>query len=182
MYNPLQVRQEENLQVFNQGLNTVAPAIKNSGDPERPFEVEGDTFPDFDSAGQRSCDRQFDSCQKAANEDESVEYSVKDCEGERVIRLNAHSGLVLLRQLQSSAASRTEESFCRDWQRNISISININIGIDIDINVGLGISININISIINIRIRIGIGISISININTGIGSRSVSKAGDIGVQ
>jgi hypothetical protein len=34
-----------NLQVFSGALGgTGAPAITNSGDPERPFEVDGDTF------------------------------------------------------------------------------------------------------------------------------------------
>jgi hypothetical protein len=62
------LRQVSNLQTFSQALGgTPASAITNSGDKERPFSVDGDTFTDFDSAAQRSCDNQFQACQNAAN-------------------------------------------------------------------------------------------------------------------
>lgn len=39
----------------------------NSGIPDRPFDVGGSSFPDFKTAAQRSCDEQFQGCQKMAN-------------------------------------------------------------------------------------------------------------------
>ncbi|KNG52264.1 neurofilament medium polypeptide protein [Stemphylium lycopersici] len=62
------LRQLSNLQTFEDNLGgAAAPPISNSGDEKRPFEVEGDTFTDFDTAAQRSCDVQFKGCSDAAN-------------------------------------------------------------------------------------------------------------------
>jgi hypothetical protein len=62
------LRQVSDLQTFASALGgTKASAITNSGDKERPFSVDGDTFTDFNSAAQRSCDNQFQACQNAAN-------------------------------------------------------------------------------------------------------------------
>lgn len=52
-----------NLQTFTGKLGGVeAPAIVMSSVQERPFSVQGDTFPDFQTAGSRSCDRQHTGC------------------------------------------------------------------------------------------------------------------------
>ncbi|EOA81169.1 uncharacterized protein SETTUDRAFT_64495, partial [Exserohilum turcica Et28A] len=57
-----------NLQTFDGNLgNSPAPPITNSGDEKRPFKVDGDTFTQFDSAAQRSCDNQFQGCSTTAN-------------------------------------------------------------------------------------------------------------------
>ncbi|KAH7360012.1 hypothetical protein BKA66DRAFT_400530, partial [Pyrenochaeta sp. MPI-SDFR-AT-0127] len=57
-----------NLQSFNGALGGAqASAITNSGNSERPFNVDGDTFTDFQSAAQRSCDNQFQICANTAN-------------------------------------------------------------------------------------------------------------------
>ncbi|KAH7389538.1 hypothetical protein DE146DRAFT_167566 [Phaeosphaeria sp. MPI-PUGE-AT-0046c] len=62
------LRQLSNLQTFDAALGgTGASAITNSGDAERPFSVDGQTFNTFDAAAQRSCDNQFQACQGAAN-------------------------------------------------------------------------------------------------------------------
>lgn len=62
------LRQLSNLQTFEQALGGArASAITNSGDPQRPFSVDGSTFDTFASAAQRSCDNQFQACQAAAN-------------------------------------------------------------------------------------------------------------------
>ncbi|PKY08109.1 hypothetical protein P168DRAFT_314236 [Aspergillus campestris IBT 28561] len=63
-------------------LGGVMPAIEDSGDSERPYAVNGDTFPDKASAAERSCNNQFDSCQKAANSDPSSSFSVQDCQSQ----------------------------------------------------------------------------------------------------
>ncbi|RYO65384.1 hypothetical protein AA0113_g5185 [Alternaria arborescens] len=62
------LRQLSNLQTFDGNLGgTRASAITNSGDKERPFQVDGDTFTSFDTAAQRSCDNQFKGCSDTAN-------------------------------------------------------------------------------------------------------------------
>lgn len=62
------LRQLSNLQTFDSALGGAsASAITNSGDAERPFSVDGQTFDSFDAAAQRSCDNQFQACQGAAN-------------------------------------------------------------------------------------------------------------------
>ncbi|KAF2085914.1 hypothetical protein K490DRAFT_58248 [Saccharata proteae CBS 121410] len=58
---------DDTLQCFTGTLGGAAPAITASGDGERVYEVEGDTFPDFASAAQRTCDDQFNTCQEAVN-------------------------------------------------------------------------------------------------------------------
>ncbi|KAK1701391.1 hypothetical protein BDP55DRAFT_19146 [Colletotrichum godetiae] len=58
----------QNLQTFDGNLGGVqASAITKSNDPSRPFEVDGDTFPDFNTAAGRSCDNQKNKCSQAAN-------------------------------------------------------------------------------------------------------------------
>ncbi|KAL1797370.1 hypothetical protein ACET3X_003976 [Alternaria dauci] len=62
------LRQLSDLQTFDGNLGgTRASAITNSGDKERPFQVDGDTFTSFDTAAQRSCDNQFQGCSDTAN-------------------------------------------------------------------------------------------------------------------
>lgn len=61
-------RQLKDLQSFSGSLGGVrASSIMNSGIPDRPFQVEGSNFPDFATAAMRSCDEQFDGCQRMAN-------------------------------------------------------------------------------------------------------------------
>ncbi|KAF2279681.1 uncharacterized protein EI97DRAFT_183888 [Westerdykella ornata] len=74
-----------NLQTFtsNVGGFGLAPPITDSGDPERPFEVEGDTFTTFEAAAQRSCDRQFGVCAEGANADGGGGVSVGECDGQK---------------------------------------------------------------------------------------------------
>ena len=66
--NTLFFRQMKDLQTFDQALGGVrASSIMNSGIPDRPFAVDGNNFPDFATAAQRSCDEQFQGCQQMAN-------------------------------------------------------------------------------------------------------------------
>lgn len=61
-------RQLKDLQSFSGSLGGVrASSIMNSGIPDRPFQVDGANFPDFATAAMRSCDEQFDGCQRMAN-------------------------------------------------------------------------------------------------------------------
>jgi hypothetical protein len=53
----------QDLQSFNGALAGVqAPPILMSSDKGRPFLVQGDTFPDFATAGGRTCDKQYAGC------------------------------------------------------------------------------------------------------------------------
>ncbi|KAL3461313.1 hypothetical protein BJX64DRAFT_164169 [Aspergillus heterothallicus] len=58
-----------------------APSIIKTDDAERPYEVDGNTFTDYNSAAQRSCNIQFDICQRAANSGSS--FSVGDCSNQQ---------------------------------------------------------------------------------------------------
>ncbi|KAH8882693.1 hypothetical protein GQ53DRAFT_831337 [Thozetella sp. PMI_491] len=70
----------QNLQVFSGSLGGIkASAITNSGDTARPFEVDGDTFTDFQSAANRACDNQHNSCANAANSKQGT-FEVGDCD------------------------------------------------------------------------------------------------------
>jgi hypothetical protein len=50
----------------NSELNT-AKQITETGDPTRPFALDGNTFADFPSALQRSCGNQLNGCQAIVN-------------------------------------------------------------------------------------------------------------------
>ncbi|RYP70786.1 hypothetical protein DL769_004849 [Monosporascus sp. CRB-8-3] len=71
-----------NLQAFTGALGGFsAPAISQSPDPERPFEVDGDTFTDYQSAVNRACDNQKNECARAANANrDAVDFAVSDCD------------------------------------------------------------------------------------------------------
>ncbi|KXX82584.1 hypothetical protein MMYC01_200784 [Madurella mycetomatis] len=73
-------RQATNLQAFTGALGGAgASAITNSGDPERPFEVDGDTFPDYETAAIRACDNQKNVCADLANNG-TGSFSVGECD------------------------------------------------------------------------------------------------------
>ncbi|KAL0937736.1 uncharacterized protein CTRU02_207467 [Colletotrichum truncatum] len=70
----------QNLQTFTGDLGGVkASAITKSNNPDRPFEVEGDTFPDFSTAANRACDNQKNKCSQAANNGPS-KFDVSKCD------------------------------------------------------------------------------------------------------
>ncbi|KAL2198666.1 hypothetical protein P885DRAFT_59219 [Corynascus similis CBS 632.67] len=72
---------QTNLQVFSGALGGAgAPAITNSGDPDRPFQVEGDTFPDYESAANRACDNQKNACADVVNNGSGASFEVGDCD------------------------------------------------------------------------------------------------------
>ncbi|KAK4186404.1 hypothetical protein QBC35DRAFT_554093 [Podospora australis] len=76
----LAARQQTNLQSFSSALGGAgAPAIINSGDPDRPFEVDGDTFPDYETAANRACDNQKNACAQIANNG-TGQFAVGDCD------------------------------------------------------------------------------------------------------
>ncbi|KAG6367352.1 hypothetical protein INS49_001540 [Diaporthe citri] len=73
----------QNLQAFTGALGGIkADAVTNSGNSERPFEVDGDTFTDFNSAAQRSCDNQKNKCSQEANNGSNAGFEVSDCDSQ----------------------------------------------------------------------------------------------------
>ncbi|KAK3310274.1 uncharacterized protein B0T15DRAFT_31637 [Chaetomium strumarium] len=69
-----------NLQAFTGALGgATAPSITNSNDPQRPFEVDGDTFTDYESAANRACDNQKNVCADMANNG-TGSFKVGDCD------------------------------------------------------------------------------------------------------
>jgi len=80
-----------NLQTFTQALGgAVAPPITDSGQAARPFEVSGSTFPDFPSAGTRSCNNQHNSCADIAN-NKTAAITVGQCDTQQTACLAAQS-------------------------------------------------------------------------------------------
>ncbi|KFZ12896.1 hypothetical protein V502_06871 [Pseudogymnoascus sp. VKM F-4520 (FW-2644)] len=73
------------IQTFTDALGgAAAEPITNTDDPDRPFQVGGDTFTDFKSAASRSCDDQKNACAKIANDnDQSNGLKVSDCDKQR---------------------------------------------------------------------------------------------------
>ncbi|KAF9871546.1 hypothetical protein CkaCkLH20_10957 [Colletotrichum karsti] len=70
----------QNLQTFTGALGGVqASAITKSNNPDRPFEVDGDTFPDFSTAAGRACDNQKNKCSQAANNG-PAKFDVSKCD------------------------------------------------------------------------------------------------------
>ncbi|EMR62352.1 hypothetical protein UCREL1_10703 [Eutypa lata UCREL1] len=75
-----------NLQTFTGALGGfAAAAISQSSDPERPFEVDGETFTDSLSAVNRACDNQFQECQQEANANQDTAgFAVGDCDVQNI--------------------------------------------------------------------------------------------------
>ncbi|KAK9780098.1 hypothetical protein AB5N19_07770 [Seiridium cardinale] len=69
------------IQFFTNALGGAAASpVTKSDDTERPFEVDGDTFTDFQTAAQRSCDNQKNSCADVANSQQGGSLAVNDCD------------------------------------------------------------------------------------------------------
>ncbi|KAF2470013.1 uncharacterized protein BDR25DRAFT_36011 [Lindgomyces ingoldianus] len=80
---PAVVPRAANLQTFTGALNGIAATpVVDSGNPDRPFQVKGDTFVNIGAALQRSCDQQFNACANAANGG-AAGLSVNDCQGQK---------------------------------------------------------------------------------------------------
>ncbi|KAK4154828.1 hypothetical protein C8A00DRAFT_14068 [Chaetomidium leptoderma] len=77
---PRQQQGRTSLQTFTGALGGAsAAAITKSGDLDRPFEVDGDTFRDFDTAANRACDNQKNLCANMANSGTGA-FKVGDCD------------------------------------------------------------------------------------------------------
>jgi hypothetical protein len=68
-----------------------APAITDSGDSTRPFEVNGNTFVNKSAAVQRSCDIQFNACANAFNSGSATGFNLSDCQTQEDDCITANS-------------------------------------------------------------------------------------------
>lgn len=82
-------RQTGNLQTFTGALGGIAATpVQNSGNPDRPFQVKGDTFVNVGAALARSCDQQFNACANAANGGDET-LSIAQCSAQKGRRILA---------------------------------------------------------------------------------------------
>lgn len=80
-------RQTDNIQTFTSALGGIAATpVEDSGNPDRPFQVKGDTFANIGAALARSCDQQFNACANAANGGNS-NLSVAQCSTQKGMSL-----------------------------------------------------------------------------------------------
>ncbi|KAF2451882.1 hypothetical protein P171DRAFT_438541 [Karstenula rhodostoma CBS 690.94] len=76
-------RQGQNFQTFTGALGGIAATpITDSGNPDRKFQVKGDTFVNIGAALQRSCDQQFNACANKANGGDKT-LSVSACSDQK---------------------------------------------------------------------------------------------------
>ncbi|KAI9759266.1 MAG: hypothetical protein M4579_002475 [Chaenotheca gracillima] len=89
--NPTAGSSAGNSQPFTGSLGGAAPPVTDSGNADRPFEVNGNTFVNIGAALQRSCDIQFNTCADAANSGASTS-SVADCSTQKTACTAADAG------------------------------------------------------------------------------------------
>ncbi|KAL1985478.1 hypothetical protein VTN96DRAFT_7808 [Rasamsonia emersonii] len=100
--------EQQNFQQFTGSLGAPPPAVTSTGDSTRPFGVEGDTFTNFQDAGQRSCNMQFNTCQQEANSNKSVGFTVKNCQSQQNDCLKVQQSAQV--KVQASVASSSSSS------------------------------------------------------------------------
>ncbi|KAL3417187.1 hypothetical protein PVAG01_11187 [Phlyctema vagabunda] len=105
-----------NLQAFTGALGgAAAPAITNSGDSQRPFEVDGDTFTDFKTAAERACNNQKNSCAKIANDGkDKADFKVSDCDEQNSKCQDAASSSSTIQNFQVLASQDAEFDYICD--------------------------------------------------------------------
>lgn len=59
-----------------------APAVEDTGDADRPFGVNGDSFTSQETAAQRACDAQRNSCFDAVNFGQADGFDTSDCDAQ----------------------------------------------------------------------------------------------------
>lgn len=103
-------RQAGNIQTFTSALGGIAATpVEDSGNPDRPFQVKGDTFVNVGAALARSCDQQFNACANAANGGDAT-LSVAQCstqKGELSIKISMASTDSIADQCSASIQTTT---------------------------------------------------------------------------
>ncbi|KAF2020849.1 hypothetical protein BU24DRAFT_445992 [Aaosphaeria arxii CBS 175.79] len=78
---------QANSQTFTGALGGVeATPILDSGNEDRPFEVNGATFVNLGAALQRSCDQQFNGCANLANSGQG-DFDTSECQAQKDLRM-----------------------------------------------------------------------------------------------
>ncbi|KAI6381796.1 hypothetical protein MCOR25_001027 [Pyricularia grisea] len=91
-------QQVTSLHFFDKALGGAkAQDITQSSDEKRPFQVGDDTFTDFKSAADRSCDNQKNSCAELSN-NKKIDSSVNECDQQNT-------------ECKSAAATATQTAF-----------------------------------------------------------------------
>ncbi|EHA46301.1 hypothetical protein MCOR27_010846 [Pyricularia oryzae] len=91
-------QQARALQVFDKALGGAkAQEITQSNDEKRPFQLGGDTFTDFKSAADRSCDNQKNACAELSNS-KKIDAPVSECDRQNT-------------ECKAAAASATQTAF-----------------------------------------------------------------------
>lgn len=73
-----------NLNTFTGAIGGIAAdPITSTGNSKDPFEVDGSTFADFQSALNRSCNNQHNACASAANASGDKSLTVGDCDNQQ---------------------------------------------------------------------------------------------------
>lgn len=107
---------QSNLQAFSGALGgAAAGAITKSSDPKRPFEVDGDTFPDFPTAASRACDNQKNACAQMANSKSSqTTFAVSSCDKQND-ECKAAAGSATVKAFAALTTSTSDfDIFCED--------------------------------------------------------------------
>ncbi|KAI0874039.1 hypothetical protein GGS24DRAFT_358834 [Hypoxylon argillaceum] len=70
-----------NLNTFTEDLGgAAAPPITHSTDPQHPYEINGETVPDFNTAIDKTCDFQKNDCAELANGASKGQFDVSACD------------------------------------------------------------------------------------------------------
>ncbi|KAI3397811.1 hypothetical protein diail_10344 [Diaporthe ilicicola] len=103
----------QNLQTFTGALGGIkADPVTNSGQSDRPFEVDGDTFTDFASAAQRSCDNQKNKCAQVANSGSNAGFEVSACDSQDTQCKNAINTATQTAFLTLASSNAEFDFFC----------------------------------------------------------------------
>ncbi|KOC10427.1 hypothetical protein AFLA70_27g004141 [Aspergillus flavus AF70] len=97
--------------------------LYTSCDSERPYGVDGDTFTDYESAASRSCNNQFDSCQKIANTDQSSTFSLQDCQDQLNSCMSTVSSTNIAAQGATIASAPTASSSTTDATTTVTAQL-----------------------------------------------------------
>ncbi|CAG8948643.1 hypothetical protein HYFRA_00001762 [Hymenoscyphus fraxineus] len=121
-----------NFQVFTQSLGGPLPeAITASPDPQRPFQVNGETFTSLADAVQRSCAIQNDLCSKAANakpqsqnqngnQNQNQKKAAKPSQGSGGAKGNGQQGAKAEGDELTVPNCEKQQSACRDANKQLA--------------------------------------------------------------
>ncbi|KAB8228557.1 uncharacterized protein BDW43DRAFT_213404 [Aspergillus alliaceus] len=93
--------------------------VTYTGDAERPYGVDGDTFTEYESAAARSYNNKFNSCQKTANANKSSAFTLQDCQDQLNNCMSTISSTSVAPQAVTMASETTASASTSD-ENNIA--------------------------------------------------------------